>query len=689
MPGYEKPPQPPFELNQTPEQVMQVTHDGIAKSKASLDLLAAKPMTEWTFAGFVLPFAEDENNTVLESTLVQIYGYVSKEKELRDASRAAIQLWNEHEREVFTRPDLFNGIDAVYKQCQDGSIVLDAEERHYLDQVHLKFRRNAVHIEGETKEQYQALQKRIDQLSKECLRNVQEDAEGLWFEEAELNGVSEEYLASRERDADNKMFVGLKKNDIYVVSRFATEESTRRRMYIAYENKCPQNVALFEELVNCRARVANLLGYASYAEYTIQGRMLTLPQVMELLLSDNTMKQVADKADSERAILMEAKKQFLIKQGKPEDEIDPRIHIWDHNFYSHVVRKERFDIDDKAVSEYFPLNHTLAGMLKIFEQIFGLHFEPVTSGAWVWDKSVIVSAVWNEEALGGEFLGYVYFDLFERPGKFNSNCNAYIAPGFTEGKRFYPGIVLLASFSPVAPILIRHRQVITLFHELGHTIHYLVGKTRFASTYGTSTSHDFVEIPSKMLEYWCWNPSILHSLSRHYAYTSDEEKEAYLKSHEKLPAEKPPIDLFERLNAAKEVNEACGMQTQLHFTLYDLTVHGSTPVEDLSALYNRMRREITTRVGPESHGGDDHWGFGQASFQHFFKNYAAGYYVYFLGNAYSAIMFNTRFQNNPLDEAEGRRYRDIVLGKGGGLPQLPLLKEFVGGELDTSKIFSV
>ncbi|KAJ5722017.1 metallopeptidase [Penicillium malachiteum] len=671
MPEYEKPPQPPFALNQTPEQVIQVTQDGIAKSKARLDLLTAKPMIEWTFTGFVLPFAEDENNTVLESTLVQIYGYVSKDKELRDASRTALQLWNEHECEVFARPDLFKCIDAVYKKCEDGSITLDAEEKHYLDQVHLKFRRNAVHIVGETKEQYQTLQKRIDHLK------------------AELNGVTEEYLASRERDADNKVFVGLKKNDIYVVSRFATEESTRRRMYIAYENKCAQNVALFEELVSCRARVAKLLGYASYAKYTIQGRMLTLPQVMELLLSDETRKQVADKADSERAILMEAKKQFLIKQGKPEDEIDSRIHLWDMNFYSHAVRRERFDIDDRAVSEYFPLDHTLAGMLKIFEQIFGLHFEPVTSGAWVWDESVTVSAVWNEEALGGEFLGYVYFDLFERPGKFNSNCNAYIAPGFTEGKRVYPGIVLLASFSPVAPILIRHRQVVTLFHELGHTIHYLVGKTRFASTYGTSTSHDFVEIPSKMLEYWCWNPSILHSLSRHYAYTSDEEKEAYLKSYENLPAEKPPIDLFERLNAAKEVNEACGMQNQLHFTLYDLTVHGSTPVEDLPALFNRMGREITSRIGPESHGGGDNWGCGQASFQHFFRNYAAGYYVYFLGDAYLAIMFNTRFQKNPLDEAEGRRYRHIVLGKGGGVPQLPLLKEFVGGELDTSKIFGV
>ncbi|KAJ6004766.1 metallopeptidase [Penicillium herquei] len=688
MPEYKKPPQPPFELNQSPEQVMQVTHEGIAASQARLDLLAGKPMSEWTFEGFMIPFSEDENERYLESTLVQIYGYVSKDKELRDTSREAIQLWNEYERGLKTRQDLFNGIDAVYKKSEDGTIVLDAEEKHYLNKVHLQFRQNAVHITGEKKQQYELLQKRIAELKKECERNVQEEAEGVWFDEAELEGLPADYVASRKRDADNKLFVGLKRQDMDMITKFANEESTRRRVYIAAENKCSENIALFEELVRSRALVANLLGYASFAEYTIQGRMLSLSQVMESL--DSTRKQVADMAASERVILMEAKKQFLIEQGKSEDEIDSRIHIWDLDFYTRIVKTNKYDIDEMAVAEYFPLEHTLAGILKIFEQMFGLHFEPVNSGAWVWDEAVTVSAVWNDEAMGGEFLGYVYFDLFERPGKYHNNCNAYIAPGFIGSKTVYPGIALLASFPSVAPVILRHRQVVTLFHELGHTIHYLVGQTRFASTYGTSTSFDFVEIPSKMLEHWCWTPSVLHSLSRHYTYTSDQDKEIYLRSHAELPAEKPPIELFERFKASKAVSEASVMLSQLHYTLYDLTVNGATPVKDLSALYNQMRKDCTSLIGPESHGEGDRWGSGQARYSHFFKNYAAGYYVYFLGEAYSGIMFNTRFQQNPMDEAEGRRYRRMVLGKGGSLPELSLLEEFVGGKMDaSSKIFSV
>ncbi|KAJ5539712.1 hypothetical protein N7513_008044 [Penicillium frequentans] len=684
---YKQPPKPPFRLNHSPGQVMQLTHDGIATSRASLDLLTAKPIADWTFNGFIIPFAEDENNRLLQSSLVEIYQYVSTDKDLRDASRAAIQLWTEYSHEVTTRRDLFHGIDVVYKKCQDGTMILNSEEGHYLDRVYLSFCRNAVHINGEVKQHYQLLQKRIDELSKECLRNLQEEAEGVWFEEEELKGLPAAYVASGKRNADNMVFVGLKRHDMDVVLKFATEESTRRRVYIAAENKCPQNVALFEELVSSRALVASLLGYASYAEYAIQGRMLNLSQVMELL--NSTRKQVVDKAASERVVLMEAKKQFLIEQGKSQDEIDPRIHIWDLNFYARLVRIERFDIDEMAVAEYFPLEHTIAGMLQIFEQNFGLHFQPVNSDAWVWDEAVTVSAVWNEEAMGGEFLGYIYFDLFERPGKYNSNCNVVLAPGFTGSNTIYPSVALLASFSSIAPRLLRHRQVVTLFHELGHTIHYMVGRTRFASTYGTGTSHDFVEIPSVMLEHWCWTPSILHSLSRHYTYTSVQEKEAYLELHAHLHAEKPPIDLFKRLIAAKEVDEACIRLNQLHYTLYDLTIHGTTPVEDLSVLYNRMRSECTSLIGPDSHGEDYHWGSGQARFQHFFGNYAAGYYVYFLGGAYSRIMFNTRFQRNPMDGVEGRRYRRKVLEKGGSLPELPLLEDFVGGKMDTSEFLGV
>ena len=191
-------------------------------------------------------------------------------------------------------------------------------------------------------------------------------------------------------------------------------------------------------------------------------------------------------------------------------------------------------------------------------------------------------------------------------------------------------MALVASFPSAQPTLLRHHQVVTLFHELGHVIHYLVGRTQFASTYGTGTAHDFVEMPSKMLERWCWTPSILHSLASHYTHHSEQDREAYLSLHGQLPDEKPPVELLDRLVASQAVDQACLIQNQLYLARFDLAVHDNNTESDISSLYNRLRNECTSLVGPESHGQGFRWGSGQARFQHIFQQYAAGYYCYTL-----------------------------------------------------------
>ena len=419
--------QPPLELNHSAEQLLELTHAAIEASRSRLDLIAANPPTEWTFENFIVPLAEDENDQLLQSSIVGIYQYVSREKEIRDSSRTAIQLWTEYSYEVNSRLDIFQGIDAIHSRCQDGTIKLKAEERHYLNKLHSTYRRNGAHLSNESdREQYQILQKRCHQLGGECIRNLQEEAEGIWFTEADLRGVPEAYMSSLKQDSDGKLFVGLKKYDIDMILKFASEGGTRERLFIAADNKCSQNVPLVGQLFSCRAEVAHLLGYASYAEYTIQGRMLDISQVRKLL--ESVQKQVVNQAAAEKAVLMETKRQHLISEGKTEDEIDCRIHIWDLNFYIRLTKESKYDIDELAVSEYFPLQPTLAGLLQIFEQLFGLRFHKISQPAWVWDDAVTILTAWNEEELGGDFLGYIYFDLFGRPGKYNNNCMITFAP---------------------------------------------------------------------------------------------------------------------------------------------------------------------------------------------------------------------------------------------------------------------
>ena len=212
--------------------------------------------------------------------------------------------------------------------------------------------------------------------------------------------------------------------------------------------------------------------------------------------------------------------------------------------YDRLMEEKDYQLDQQLISEYFPLQTTIRGMLEIFEHLFGLHFVEVVgkdrdsispSGKGndiVWHDEVQVFSVWDDEGEGSGFVGYLYLDLFPREGKYGHAANFNLQPGFIQenGTRRYPATALVCNFSkPTAkkPSLLKHDEVTTLFHELGHGIHDLVSRTTYSRFHGTNTVRDFVEAPSQMLENWCWTPSQLKALSRHYSTLSSEYLEAW------------------------------------------------------------------------------------------------------------------------------------------------------------------
>jgi metallopeptidase MepB len=230
--------------------------------------------------------------------------------------------------------------------------------------------------------------------------------------------------------------------------------------------------------------------------------------------------------------------------------------------------------------------------------------------------------------------------LHPREGKYGHAANFNLQPGFikADGTRRYPATALVCNFSkPTAkkPSLLKHDEVVTLFHELGHGIHDLVSRTTYSRFHGTNTVRDFVEAPSQMLENWCWTPSQLKSLSKHYSYLSSDYKAAFDAEHEGAaqPAETIPEELIQSIIKTKHVNDALFNLRQLHFGIFDMTVHSPAShkeIEDLeiSELYNKLRTEISKLDGPETLGKGYGWGHGQATFGHLIGGYDAGYYGY-------------------------------------------------------------
>lgn len=220
-------------------------------------------------------------------------------------------------------------------------------------------------------------------------------------------------------------------------------------------------------------------------------------------------------------------------------------------------------------------------------------------------------------------------------------CQGFITK---EGKRRYPATALVCNFSkptPKKPSLLKHDEVVTLFHELGHGIHDLVSRTTYSRFHGTRTVRDFVEAPSQLLENWCWTPSQLKSLSKHYSSLSPEYLQAWQEqaadsAHsgtETKPADKIPDELISKLIKTKHVNDALFNLRQLHFGIFDMTVHepadhASTEGIKVSETYNELRKQISQLDGPEVLGEGFTWGNGEATFGHLMGGYDAGYYGY-------------------------------------------------------------
>lgn len=379
--------------------------------------------------------------------------------------------------------------------------------------------------------------------------------------------------------------------------------------------------------------------------------MAKTPKTVDDFLRD-LRSRLSDGGVSEINTLKDLKKKDLESRGEKSDD---RYYLWDHRFYDRMMEEKDYSLDQQLISEYFPLQTTIQGMLEIFEELFGLVFVEITgsdrdnispSGKGsdiVWHDEVQVFSVWDDEGEGGGFVGYLYLDLFPRQGKYGHAANFNLQPGFIteKGTRRYPATALVCNFSkptPKKPSLLKHDEVTTLFHELGHGIHDLVSRTTYSRFHGTSTVRDFVEAPSQMLENWCWAPSQLKSLSHHYSSLSPEYLEAWKEQAGSVngankPEDKIPDELISNLIKTKNLNGALFNLRQLHFGLFDMFIHEPESHDALekvkiSEKYNGLRKEICHLDGPEVLGEGDRWGNGQATFGHLMGGYDAGYYGY-------------------------------------------------------------
>jgi metallopeptidase MepB len=696
---FKKPPQAPPLFTHTPETIISDTKRILAQNKALQDRIV-KEVTAGTasFENVGLPFARDDNSMSLETHIIGFYQAVSTDQKTRDASTEAEKLMDEFGIESAMREDIFQLVDASYKKQKDDS-KLDAESRRLLEKEHKSYIRMGLGIPaGPDRDRFKAIKKKLSELGIAFQKNLNEEKGGLWLTPEQLDGVPADVVDGLQKGkegtpSEGKVWLTFKYPDLFPVLKYAKNEDVRKQVFMANENKCPDNVALFKETITLRDEGARLLGYPNHATFRIEDKMAKTPKTVDDFLGD-LKGRLAEGGLKEIEKLKELKK---AETGNADN-----YFLWDHRYYDTLMLEKDYQLDQNAIAEYFPLQTSISGMLDIFEQLFGLQFVEVkgehrdqisSTGKGddiVWHPEVQVFSVWDDQGEGSAFVGYLYLDLFPREGKYGHAANFNLQPGFIQenGTRRYPATALVCNFSkptPKKPSLLKHDEVVTLFHELGHGIHDLVSRTTYSRFHGTNTVRDFVEAPSQMLENWCWTPSQIKSLSKHWSYLTPEYTEAWKQSSsgKEQPAESMPDALIKSIITTRHINAALFNLRQLHFGMFDMKVHEPSSHEEVVALdasttYNKLRHEISKIDGPEALGQDYSWGSGQATFGHLMGGYDAGYYGYLSSQVYSADMFQTAFAKDPMNGKEGRRYRHAVLEKGGSQDEMLTLEGFLG-----------
>ncbi|KIP08913.1 hypothetical protein PHLGIDRAFT_68434 [Phlebiopsis gigantea 11061_1 CR5-6] len=649
------PPQAAPSWTHSPEDVRKIAKESLDKHKALVNSISALPAEQCNFETLELARGDTELDLVLDPLC--FYQNVSPSKDLRDASTEAEALARDYGVELSMRLDLFKAKQAAQKNIEASGKKLNAEEARLVEKMIQDGTRAGLALPDKEREELTKLKKEVSAASLEFSKNFNEEKGIIVLTADELEGVPKDVVSGytvKTEDGVQLYEVTFKTPDIFPVFKFAENPEVRKKAFEAFESRLAINVPVLDKILNLRRQIGDLLGYATWADYVTEVKMVKNAKGVTDFLTDLEQK-LRPVALKEREILLAMKQEEHKQKGL---EFDGKFNIWDYRYYDRKYIEKSLDLDDMLVKEYFPVSVVVPAILEIYQNLLGVKFVEVKGETW--HPEVQQFAVWGNDAKdASDFIGYTYLDLFPRESKYSHAAVWGLLPGFqrADGSRSYPLTAMVANLAkptPDKPALMRHDDVVTFFHEMGHVFHGLLSKTQFARFHGTAVARDFVEAPSQMLENWCWEPRVLERMSSHFE------------------TKKPlPADLIEKIVKSRYVNVGLFYLRQLFFANFDIKVHTDKQPTDYTQLWSDMREHISLVTAGKPTPG-------QGSFGHIAGGYDAGYYGYTYSLVFAADMYATVFKGDPLDPARGQRYREKILRPGGSQDDIESLKDFLG-----------
>lgn len=630
----------------TSDEIKAKADNLIARLGEGYDSIGKLEASECQFDNVIHKLGLLENLESTESASLTFPQYVSTDNSVRDASAEADRRLREFAIESSMREDLYKVVAAAVKNSD--LTKLSPERQRLAEKLELDFKRHGLTLPKDKQEKLKDLKKKLSELQINFSKNINEDKTECLFSAEELAGLPQDFLKGLSQK-DGKYVVTMKYPEFNPCMKLGKSAQTRETLENAYGSRCRDNVGILEKAIALRTELAQLLGYNTHSDFKLEVNMAKDPKTVEKFLRD-----LRDRLEA----LGHRELETLLSLKRSDDPNATSIESYDYRFYHNRLLEDKYNVDEQLISQYFSMEAVTKGMLDLYAELLSLEFALVKD-APVWHPDVQLVQV--NDAKSGTAIGQFYLDLYPRDGKYTHAACFGLQPGcLVDGKRQRPIAAMVANFTkPTAekPSLLRHEEVVTYYHELGHVIHQLAAATEFARFHGTNVETDFVEAPSQMLENWCWEPEILERLSSH---------------HE--TGQKLPKNLVDALCKTRNVGVALFNLRQLFFATFDLTCHyrsDSSPL-DTSALWAKLRKEVSLLPSNPKL-------FPAATFGHIMGGYDSQYYSYLWSQVFSADMFFSRFKSEGLTNGNtGMDYRTKVLGPGGSRDGMALLESFLG-----------
>ena len=579
---------------------------------------------------------------------------------LQQIAQQASPLLTQFQNDIRLNEALFLRIKTVY-QKEDGS-QLTEEQRTLLEKEYKSFVRNGANLSSTSKEKLRQIDTQLSQLSLTFGEHVLADTQAFQLhieKEEDLKGLPPaliEMAAEEARTRKSKGWIFTLDYPSYVpFMTYAENRALRKKFSLAFgqrgfQNNPQNNSEIVLKIIQLRKERAQLLGYESHAAFVLEERMAQSEEKVKSFLDNLTEK--AKPA---------AKKEWEAMQNYAAEHLNLiELEKWDTAFVAEKLKQAELDLDEQELRPYFPLTKVLNGLFEIVGKLYGIElFE--NNEIDTYHPDVKAYEVHKDKA----FHALLYADFFPRPGKRNG---AWMTSYRSQNATQRPHISIVCNFSKPTqnqPSLLSFQEVTTLFHEFGHALHGMLANTTYGALSGTSVFWDFVELPSQIMENWCYEAEALALYAKHYQ-----------------TGEIIPKELIEKIKKAAHFQQGLQTLRQLSFGYLDLSYHDQN-ADQITHIKAHEKEQIAalqfTKDIPEN--------CMSTAFSHIFQGgYAAGYYSYKWAEVLDADAFELFLERGIFDSETAASFHDNILSKGGTVHPMTLYKKFRGKEPDPSAL---